>query len=259
MFTVATWDPAQYLQFERERSQPARDLIARIADRSFPRIIDLGCGTGTSTFLLHQQWPSARITGLDSSASMIAAARKGNPGLDWIQEDIRTWTSPEPIDLVFSNAALHWVPDHDELFPRLVRNLAPGGTLAVQMPINSDSPAHRAIRTVAEASGWSTRWGPEPLRARVAPAERYYDLLAPHCSPVQLWETEYVHVMPSTAAIVEWVKGTTLRPYLDALPAKADQEEFLRQIGELVAAGYPLRPDGRVLFPFRRLFLVAVR
>jgi trans-aconitate 2-methyltransferase len=256
---VPKWDPQQYLQFERERSQPCRDLVSRIVGSPPSTIIDLGCGTGTSTAILRERWPSARITGLDSSSEMIAVARAGDTSVEWVAGDLRHWAPAAPFDLVFSNAALHWVPDHGELVPRLLRYLSPGGVLAVQMPVNSESPAHRYIREVANRPSWAARWGSLPAPPAVGSVEFYYTLLAPHCSEVELWVTEYVHVVPDGAAILEWVKGTTLRPYLDRLPVPQGRERFLAEILRGVIDAYPPQTDGRVLFPFRRLFFVARR
>jgi trans-aconitate 2-methyltransferase len=190
---------------------------------------------------------------------MIAAARRDDPAVRWVEADVATWTADRPYDLVFSNAALHWVPDHARLFPHLLEQVGPGGALAVQMPVNQESPAHRAIREVAERPPWTDRWGPEVGAVRVAPPERYYDWLAPTARGVEVWATDYLHVLPDPDAIVEWVKGTTLRPYLTALRTPADQAAFLAEVRARVETAYPRQPDGRVLFPFRRLFVVARR
>ena len=256
---AARWDPSQYLRFEAERSQPCRDLIARVLPLAPARIVDLGCGTGTSTALLRAQWPGASTVGVDNSPEMLAAARRAGPEVTWTVADIATWATEAPYDLVFSNAALHWVPDHAALFPRLFAAVAPGGALAVQMPVNGDAPAHRRIREVAGSPRWTDRWPADLPGSHVGPTETYYDALAPMARTVELWRTEYVHVLPDAPAIVEWVKGTTLRPYLTALPTDAERTEFLGEITEGVRAAYPSRPDGSVLFPFRRLFLVARR
>jgi trans-aconitate 2-methyltransferase len=256
---VPPWDPELYVRFERERSLPARDLLARLSDRDPSRVVDLGCGTGTSTALLRDRWPGAQVVGLDSSPEMIAAARKGDPAVEWTLGDVRSWDPETPFDVVFSNAALHWVEHHAELFPRLLRRTAPGGTLAVQMPINSESPAHRAVREVAESALWAAKWGADLARPKVGSPEFYYNLLAAGSSSVEVWETEYVHVLPDAAAVLEWVKGTTLRPFLDRLSSAGDQKAFLDQILRKIEAGYAPQSDGHVLFPFRRLFVVAHR
>ncbi len=254
-----SWDPQQYLRFEAERTQPARDLVARIADRRPRTAVDLGCGTGSSTALLRRQWPECDLTGLDRSAEMIAAARSSDASVRWVEGDIAGWTTPTPVDLVFSNAALHWLPDHRSLFPRLFDSVAPGGVLAVQMPVNHGSPAHRRIREVASQPRWAPRWTGDPTRVDVSTPDQYYDWLAPVARQVEVWETEYLHVLPDAAAIVEWVKGTTLRPYLTALTDPSDRAAFLASVREGIAQDYPPRTDGHVLFPFRRLFLVARR
>ncbi len=190
---------------------------------------------------------------------MIEAARKGDPGIAWEAGDIAAWRPGAAFDLVFSNAALHWVPDHAALFPRLMGSVAAGGALAVQMPSNFDAGAHRAIAEVARSPAWAPRWPPELRPAHVGSPEEYYRVLAPHATSVEIWQTEYLHVLPDAAAILEWVKGTTLRPYLSALPAASERASFLGEVRQKVAVAYPPQPDGRVLFPFRRLFLIAHR
>ncbi len=256
---MPSWDPEQYLRFERERSLPFRDLIARLSDRSPKRIIDLGCGSGTSTGLLKERWPAAHLVGLDSSPAMITAARKNDDTIDWVLRDIRSWRASTPFDLVVSNAALQWVPDHADLFPRLLQQVAPDGALAVQMPVNFESPAHRSIRQVAQSPRWASRWGAGLSLPKVEAPELYYDLLAPKARSVDLWQTEYLHVLPDAAAIVEWLKGTALRPYLDALGSDSERQAFVGQVLAAVDAAYPRRTGGRVLFPFRRLFVIAYR
>src|SRR5450432_2184634 len=230
---MPTWNATQYLKFGDERTRPSRDLAARIDVVQPARVIDLGCGPGNSTDVLVQRWPGAEITGLDNSARMIEAARAAHQSahkaahqaahptrsspLRWVAADIAEWAAPEGgetsdgvFGVVFSNAALQWLPDHASLLPRLMRRVAPGGALAFQMPA-PDSPAHRIMRALAAAIGlrvadWHCH---EPAF--------YYDVLTPCAARVDLWETEYVHVMADAEAIVEWYRGTGLRPFLDAL------------------------------------------
>lgn len=256
---MPTWDPELYLRFERERTLPCRDLIARLATAAPRSIVDLGCGTGTSTALLRERWPGARVTGIDNATEMIATARAGPVGADWLVDDLRTWRAPAPYDLVFSNAALQWVPNHPELFLRLLNQVGAGGALAVQMPINFDSLPHRSIHEVTASPSWRARWGPGLEGARVESPGFYYDLFAPRSASVDLWQTEYVHVVPDAGSILEWVKGTTLRPYLDSLTSADERTRFLGEIGQRIMDAYPPRLDGWVLFPFRRLFLIAHR
>jgi trans-aconitate 2-methyltransferase len=254
---MPTWNAGQYLRFAGERTRPCRDLVGAIALDAPRRIIDLGCGPGNSTAVLAGRWPEAEVIGLDSSDAMIAAARRDAPQRTFVAGDIATWTSEAPFDLVFSNAALHWVPDHAATYPRLFSHVAPGGALASQVPYNGASPAHEAMRTVAARPAFRHRFSGGVREWHVHPASFYYDVLAPRAARIDIWETEYLQVMPDAGAIVEWYKGTGLRPFLDLLPEEAERTAFLAEYLEAIRAAYPPQPDGRVLFPFRRLFVVA--
>jgi trans-aconitate 2-methyltransferase len=252
------WDPSQYMKFGNERTQPSIDLVGRIPLAAPRRIVDLGCGPGNSTEIAARRWPEAAITGVDNSADMLAAAAKAHPDWRWEQADIGSWSPAEPYDLVFSNAALQWVGDHPRVFPALLRQVAEGGALAVQMPRNYESPSHALMRRVAEEGAWRERLrGVRDLLAVRGP-DFYYDLLAPAARRVEIWETEYGHVMESPRAILEWVRGTGLRPFLEPLDAAERQDFEARYLAALEEA-YPRRADGKVLFPFRRLFIVALR
>jgi trans-aconitate 2-methyltransferase len=251
---MAAWQPTQYLKFSEERTRPCRELVARIDAAAPRRIIDLGCGPGNSTEVLAARWPSAALAGLDSSPDMIAAARQAHPDWHWFASDIIQWaaTPGESYDVVCSNAALQWVSDHETVFPQL---LARGGVLAVQVPINWDGLAHRTMREVAKRY---------PAAARVREwfshdAAFYYDTLAPHAARLDIWETEYLHVMDSAAAIVEWYKSTGMRPFLEALETEENRARFTADYLEALRAVYPPQADGKVLFRFRRLFVVAYR
>jgi len=256
---MPTWSAAQYLRFADERTRPCRDLAAAIALPAPRRVFDLGCGPGNSTAVLATRWPDAEITGLDSSEAMIAAARRDAPLRTWIVGDIASWTAGEPVDLVFSNAALQWVPGHDTVYPHLLSQLAPSGALAAQVPCNMGAPAHEAMREVAARPAWRRHFPGAVREWHVHPSAFYYDTLAPLAARLDIWETEYLHVLPDAAAIVEWYKGSGLRPFLDALPDEADRHRFLAGYLEAVTAAYPAQGDGRVLFPFRRLFVIAYR
>ncbi len=256
------WDATQYLQFAEERTRPCRDLVARIAITSPRRGIDLGCGPGNSTQVLAERWPGRGAIGLDSSIEMIEAARRTAPERRWIVGEIAAWTADEGdvCDIVFSNAALQWVPDHARLYPQLLAHVAPGGALAVQVPNNIDAPAHAVARDLAASSAWGNRFPAAGVREwHVHDSGFYYDLLTPHAARIDLWETEYIHVMPAAEAIVEWYKGTGLRPFLEALSASEDRQQFLAAYLDAIRTAYPARANGHVLFPFRRLFLVAYR
>jgi trans-aconitate 2-methyltransferase len=258
---MPTWNATQYLKFGDERTRPSRDLAARIEVAQPARVVDLGCGPGNSTEVLAQRWPNAEIIGLDNSAAMIESARAAHQAppatrstpLRWLTADIAEWAAAEggeTFDVVFSNAALQWLPDHASLLPRLMRRVAPGGALAFQMPAHN-SPAHRIMRAMAaeialRVADWHCH---EPAF--------YYDVLAACARRVDLWETEYVHVMADAKAIVEWYRGSGLRPFLDALGTAAERDRFAAEFLEGVKEAYPKRADGRVLFPFRRVFAVA--
>ncbi|HEY6330437.1 MAG TPA: methyltransferase domain-containing protein, partial [Blastocatellia bacterium] len=221
---MPTWNPDQYLKFADERNRPCNDLAAQIRISNPGRIIDLGCGPGNSTAILAERWPDAVIVGLDSSASMIEAARAAYPEREWVVGNISGWAAAGPggseesvaeglFDAVFSNAALQWVPDHAVLMPRLLNRVAQGGVLAIQMPANFDAPAHQAMRDIASSPRWSGSYpGGRVKEWHVHNPEFYYDVMAPHASRIDFWRTEYIHVMAGAEDIVEWYKGTGLRP-----------------------------------------------
>jgi trans-aconitate 2-methyltransferase len=253
---MSAWDSQQYLKFAGERTQPSIDLAARVPLTSPAGVIDLGCGPGNSTAILAARWPGADIAGLDSSPEMLAQAKADYPAMRWIAGDIGTWQADRPYDLVFTNAALQWVPDHARLMPALLAEVAPGGCLAVQMPRNFDNPAHAAMREVAAEGPWSARLANVRRAVPVAMPGYYYDLLSPLARKLEIWETEYQHILAGAEAILEWVKGTGLRPFIDPLPP-AEREAFLARYLDRLRAAYPLQADGKVILPFRRLFFIA--
>ena len=253
-----SWDPAKYLEFAEPRLRPAPDLLSRVPLEAPGIVYDLGCGAGNVTRLLAQCWPAARVTGVDASAAMLAKAAETSPGITWVEADLQGWTPPRPADLIFSNAALHWLDGHAALFPRLVASLAPGGILAVQMPRNHGSPSHTEMAAVARGGPWWDRLAPHLRAEPVAPPAAYHDILAPHVRSLDVWETEYLHVLEGLHPVVEWIKGSALRPLLEPL-SEAERRAFLAEYTARIDRAYPARPDGRTLFPFRRLFLVAVR
>lgn len=256
--TQMAWDADQYLKFGGHRTQPARDLLARVPLAAPRRIVDLGCGPGNSTELLARRWPDAEVTGIDSSPEMLAQARASYPALRWVEADIAHLPPDGPHDLVFSNAAFQWVPDHARVFPALLDALPPGGVLAVQMPRSSDAPTHALLRELAASPRWAARMPGETRVHAVGDPGFYYDLLAPRAARLDIFEIEYLHVMDGPEGIVEWMKGTGLRPFLQRLEG-ADLQAFLATYLEGLALAYPRRADGKVLFPFRRIFLVASR
>lgn len=256
---MPTWNVEQYLRFAAERTRPSHDLASAIALEAPRRIVDLGCGPGNSTSVLAERWPGADISGMDSSQEMVDAARRGLPGRTFEVGDIAQWEPTTPYDLVFSNAALQWVEDHERLVPRLVSAVAKGGAWAAQVPCNMLAPAHEAMRRAAERPEFQAYFKEGVQRWHVHGAEFYYDVLAPLALRVDIWKTEYVHILPSASAVVEWYKGTGLRPFLDRLPDDVMRERFLDVYLEAITAAYPARRDGNVLLPFERLFIVAYR
>lgn len=259
---MAGWNPNQYLKFAEERAQPCRDLVARIALENVRRVMDLGCGPGNSTATLAQRWPDAELTGLDSSSDMIERARREQPRHRWIAADIAAWAAADdgPFDVVFSNAALQWVDDHACLYPSLFSHVSPGGALAVQIPGNIGALPHRLMREVTASPAWAHAFPPGKVREwHHHEMEFYYDVLAPAAPRLDLWATEYLHILPDAEAIVEWYRGTGLRPFLEVLDTDAERDRFLADYLERLRPHFAPRAAGGVLFPFRRIFLIAYR
>ncbi len=255
---MPTWDPRQYLKFADHRLRPALDLLAQIPLGSPRTVYDLGCGPGNITRLLAERWPAAQVNGVDSSAEMLVKARQEAPGVKFVQADIAQWAPPAPAHLLFSSATMHWLDDHRRLLPRLMAQLAPGGVFAVQMPRNRDAPCHLLIDAAASDGPWRPRLSQvRPIFRSVESAEAYYQILAPLARRVDIWETEYLHVLEGDNPVFEWTKGTALRPYLDALD-ESDRGAFLAAYAARIAAAYPKQSDGRTLLPFRRLFIGAL-
>ncbi len=254
---MSSWNPDLYLQFEEERTQPARDLTARTYHAASKRIVDLGCGPGNSTRVLRDRWPEAETLGLDSSAEMIEKARKTYPGWNWVQADIRTWSPGEPLDIVSSNATLQWVPDHQTLIPRLFSYLRPGGALAVQLPENQNAPLHRALIDVSRRAEWKALTDGCAELIVYHPPEFYYGILSVLTRRFQLWETTYYHALQNHQSLIDWYSSTGMKTYLGRLPDDVSRDSFRAQVLEECRAAYPLQKDGRILYPFNRLFFTA--
>jgi trans-aconitate 2-methyltransferase len=253
------WSAAQYLKFEDERTRPARELLAQVPLSEARLAVDLGCGPGTSTALIAARFPEARVVGLDSDQDMLAAARKRLPGCEFVAADISTWQPERGTDLLYANAVFQWVPDHREVLRRLFAALAPGGTLAIQVPDNLDEPSHALMREVARSGPWAAALtGAIEARGALGTPGEYYDLLVGAAARVDVWHTFYQHPIAGPGAIVEWFKGTSLRPFIDPLD-EAIRAAFLAAYEAAITPAYPRRADGRVLLRFPRLFLVAVR
>jgi trans-aconitate 2-methyltransferase len=256
---MSDWNPALYRRFEDERTRPARELLARVPLAGARQVTDLGCGPGNSTELLVQRFEGAQVAGIDNSPAMLESARQRLPGVHFALADIAGWQPAQPQDLVYANASLQWLHAHETLLPRLFSFLAPGGVLAVQMPDNHAEPSHRAMREVAALPAFAAAIGdPAKLRPPMLSVGAYYDLLARDAAQVDVWHTVYQHPMASPAAIVEWVSGTGLKPFLEPLDAR-QRASFLAAYEERIAAAYPARADGRRLLAFPRVFIVAQR
>jgi trans-aconitate 2-methyltransferase len=253
------WNAAAYSRFEAERTRPARDLLAAVALDAPARVVDLGCGPGNSTALLVDRFGADPVTGVDSSPDMLAKARARLPGVRFEAADIGAWRTGAPVDLLYANASLQWLPGHEALFPRLAAMLALGGVLAVQMPDNLDEPSHVAMRRVAEMGPWRDRLADAAAaRARILTPRRYVEALDPLCVSVDVWRTTYHHRLEGVDAIVDWFRTSGLRPYVDPLP-KDERAAFLAAYREEIAPAYPAFGDGSVLLAFPRLFIVATR
>jgi trans-aconitate 2-methyltransferase len=255
-----SWSAAQYVTFEAERTRPVRDLLAAVPTRDVRVAVDIGCGPGNSTEVLAARFPGASVGGLDNSPDMLEAARKRLPRIRFAQIDIAAWPDRGPFDVILANAVLQWLPGHESLFPALIDRLSAGGSLAVQMPDNLDEPAHVLMREVAAQGPWADKLADVVgWRTKRKGAQWYYSLLRDSCGALDIWRTTYHHALRGGAeAVVEWFKGSGLRPFLDALD-EGERGEYLARYTRAVAAAYPALDDGTVLLPFPRLFIVATR
>ncbi len=253
------WNADLYLKFRDERTRPAAELAARVDVASPETVIDLGCGPGNSTQVLRNRWPEAQVVGLDNSPDMISAATESYPGQQWELADVQDWSATAPYDVVFSNAALMWIGNHRQLIPQLLLQTAPGGAFAFQIPIRNYSPIRKHIDDVADDAAWRNLMQNAKSSLTIESPSFYYDALADKALKLDIWETEYYHIMRNPTDIVEWMSGTGLRPYLQALETGHQRDRFLHLLSDRVAESYPRRTDGRVLFPFRRLFVIAYR
>ncbi len=255
------WNPKQYLKFGDHRLRPAIELLERIPLESPKLIFDLGCGTGNVTRIVAERWRSARVYGVDNSTEMLQKAQDQPLPIGWIEADIENWTPDEVPDLIFSNAALHWAERHQDLFPRLTSFVNRGGYLAVQMPLSWDATSHRLMReTLADGGAAGRPLGTAAFRQAVArrwveDAEFYYDVLVGDARSVDIWQTEYLQVLEGTDPVLEWVKGTGLRPILNGLE-NDERDVFVAEYRRRLHHAYPVKPNGCTLYPFRRLFIV---
>jgi trans-aconitate 2-methyltransferase len=255
----AVWDPGQYHKFGDHRLRPALELFERamlaLGDRVPQEIYDLGCGGGEIARIMADRWPDAHVVGLDSSAEMLVKAEAaGTSRVEWLEADVSTWQAKPKADLLYSNAMFQWVDGHPQVFPHMMDQLAPGGVMAVQMPLSFGQTSHRLLRETLEGFGT-----PELVktvsRKWVEDADWYYDLLKPQASFLDIWEVRYLQVLQGDDPVLEWVKGSALRPVLTAM-GKDDADRFLAAYGAALREAYPKRAGGETLFPFHRLFMV---
>ena len=252
----STWDPAQYLRFGNERLRPALDLLAQIPLEAAAHVVDLGCGPGNVTPLLKHRFPGADVLGIDGSPDMLAKARIAAPDCRFEKGDFNIWVPEAKPDLIYSNAALHWVTDHDILFPHLLSLLAPDGVLAIQMPSMHDAPLRALQNEVAATGPWASILKDTGFARGLLPTGTYYDVLKPRTQHLDMWETTFLHVLTGENAVTQWAEGSSLRPFLDALPSELKQP-FRDAYSEALRPHYPRRADGTTLLPFKRLFMVA--
>jgi len=250
------WDPKTYLAFGEERTRPAHELLARVATEHPKRVVDLGCGPGNSTALLAARWPDADLEGVDNSPEMLSDARKHAFPARWTEADVSTWNPASPYDVIFSNATLQWLPDHNRLLPQIASHVAKDGVFAFQVPRNFADPCHTLIHDVARDPHWVDKLAGVRDWWNVLEPEGYFEILEPHARSIDIWETRYVQVLQGEDVVFRWMSGTGLRPFANALEGK-EREDFLEEYRVRVGAAYPRRKSGVTLYPFQRLFCVA--
>ena len=250
------WNAELYLKFGRERTQPSIDLVSRIESDNPKKIIDIGCGPGNSTQILAARWPDSGITGVDNSPAMIEKAKNDFPAQEWKLLDAATDVIEGKFDIVFSNATIQWIPNHDKILKKFRSMLIERGVLAIQIPLFWDMPVGKALIKIANESRWTNLTSGALELFTIHSASFYYDILSELFGQVEMWETDYIHILNSQHAILEMIKGAGLRPFLDRLEKEEDQKAFSDSTFEAIARDYPVQKNGKVLFPFKRLFSI---
>ena len=259
MEQVKDWNPDLYLKYRNERTQPSIDLISKIEISFQPRsILDIGCGPGNSSQALLQRWSKAMLTGIDNSVNMIEKAKTSYPNNTWIVADASNFTSGKKYDIVFSNAAIQWIPNHKDLFKRLFNLTNKGGVLAIQVPRFDEMPLSKAIQKVANKEIWKEATKSCTHLFSYHDEKYYYDLMSSDYKSVMFWQTDYIHILESQYSIIEWIRSTGIKPYLDILK---DEEKplFENELLTEIKYSYPVQNDGKVLFPFKRLFMIGYK
>ncbi|MCX6556790.1 MAG: methyltransferase domain-containing protein [Candidatus Aminicenantes bacterium] len=254
------WDPDHYLKFFGERTQPSIDLVSKIKiDYAPRRILDVGCGPGNSSQVLLQRWPKAGLVGVDNSPAMIEKAKKDFPKGKWVLADARRFAPATCFDLVFSNAAIQWIPGHERLLAKFDCLLSPRGVLAVQTPMFNVMPLGRIIQSVSLGKRWKKATAGCSRLYHYHDTGYYYDLLAFRMRKIDMWVTDYIHAMPSHLAIVDWIRSTALKPYLERIADAKDRKDFEKEILREIKKCYPKQKNGNVLYPFKRLFFIGYK
>ncbi len=253
---MQSWNAVQYGKFTEQRMRPGLDLLGRIPTTDPEVVVDLGCGTGSLTQVLHERWPQARVVGIDASTEMLSSV-PNTPGITWHQAEIERWQPDEPVDVIYSNAALHWVDDHGRLFPRLLGYIKLSGCLAVQMPDNWDQPSHTIPERLLESPVWPDAARAAFRRHPVAAITDYRRWLG-EATSLDLWRTTYVQTLTGVDPVLEWVRGSVLGPVASAMN-EAERSSFEATLAEQYRVAYPPEEDGATLFPFSRLFIVAIK
>lgn len=251
------WNPELYLKYGKERLQPCIDLVSRIDIDDPSTIIDLGCGPGNSTQILHKRWSNSKIIGIDKSASMIKKAKQDYPNQEWIFLDAEKDIIAGKYDIIFSNAVIQWIPNHYELFKKLKNNLTDKGVIAIQLPLFFDMPLGESIARISRIKKWSNWTESANDLFTIHNAIEYYDMLSEIYTSIEIWQSDYIHIMESHKSILELIKGSGLRPYLDRLESEEYKKNYEAMVLDDIKRDYPLQKDGKVLFPLKRLFIIA--
>ncbi len=254
---MSDWNPELYLKFKNERTAPSIDLLSKIKIDNPGSIIDLGCGPGNSTQILHKKWPDSKLLGIDSSVEMIKKAKEDFPDQNWLAADISEIKSEEFYDLVFSNATLQWIPNHEKLIPGLLKLVNKNGALAVQVPANNESPLHKALYRVSGEKKWKRYTKVCEKLLNYQSSDYYYNILNPLVSDLDIWETTYFHELHSHQGLIDWYKSTGMRPFLESLPDDEKRAEFENEVLEQCWDNYKIQKNGKILYPFKRIFFIA--
>ena len=253
------WNPDLYLKFQKERTQPSIDLVNRIEIENPKKIIDVGCGPGNSTEILRSRWINSEIIGIDNSDQMIEKAKKKYPYGTWKLNDAMDIDKFGKFDIVFSNAVLQWIPNHEKLIPHLLNHVAADGVLAVQVPQNQFSVLHKALIEIADENEFKeyTQDAKKILNYRTG--EYYYNLLCDSVKEFYMWETTYLHILENHEDLIEWYKSTGMKPFLQSLPTEALKTRLINKIYKKCKNGYKYQKDGKIIYPFNRLFFIGYK